>query len=177
MTLPAKAGSFSGNGMTCSEGVAVYRWRLMAPSEPWSESEPQDVWTSRRLMCAWPPLVIRKPSLRKTSLIERLPRTASSRISRVYVTLGIEHIFAYRFVELGLFVQPLVCAGATAVTPRGAGFPQGQQTKSQSCATIGQALAVDSGRPARLPLRHFRVRSTEHSEGFSWSVTLGAKEA
>src|SRR6266700_161347 len=43
MTLPAKAGSFSGNGMTCSDGVAVYRWRLKAPSEPWSESEPQDV--------------------------------------------------------------------------------------------------------------------------------------
>src|SRR5438128_581399 len=43
MTLPAKAGSFSGNGMTCSDGVAVYRWRLKAPSEPWSESEPQDI--------------------------------------------------------------------------------------------------------------------------------------
>src|SRR6266699_4012858 len=43
MTLPAKADSFSGNGMTCSEGVAVYRWRLKAPSEPWSESEPQDI--------------------------------------------------------------------------------------------------------------------------------------
>src|SRR5207253_9292343 len=43
MTLPAKAGSFSGNGMTCSEGVAVYRWRLKAPSEPWSECEPQDI--------------------------------------------------------------------------------------------------------------------------------------
>src|SRR5712692_11453433 len=43
MTPPAKAGSFSGNGMTCSEGVAVYRWRLKAPSEPWSKSEPQDI--------------------------------------------------------------------------------------------------------------------------------------
>src|SRR5712692_11861513 len=43
MTPPAKAGSFSGNGMTCSEGVAVYRWRLKAPSEPWNECEPQDI--------------------------------------------------------------------------------------------------------------------------------------
>src|SRR5713226_5050486 len=34
MTPPAKAGGFSGNGMTCSEGVAVYRLRLKAPSEP-----------------------------------------------------------------------------------------------------------------------------------------------
>src|SRR6266566_3154306 len=43
MTLPAKAGSFSGNGMTCSDGVAVYRWRLKAPSEPLSKCTVQDI--------------------------------------------------------------------------------------------------------------------------------------
>src|ERR1700674_194969 len=43
MTPPAKAGGFSGNGMTCSEGVAVYRSRLKAPSGPLSERTSQDV--------------------------------------------------------------------------------------------------------------------------------------
>src|SRR5712692_1600324 len=36
MTPPAKAGGFSGDGTTCSEGVAVHRYRLKAPSEPLS---------------------------------------------------------------------------------------------------------------------------------------------
>jgi hypothetical protein len=34
MTPPAKAGGFSGNGMS-----NLYRWRLKAPSEPLSQSQ------------------------------------------------------------------------------------------------------------------------------------------